>query len=170
MQFDIIDLTVDEINKLSVAQMKLLRAAQQKKDEMFHKGELEIEQLTDKLYSNGLKNSSLVSAKVKRITEEIEYQCAKIVDNLLFDMSNTKPPEDSGGDDVGGDTGGDSDVGYLVDYSLSYSERYIIVRDFYLAIKDPKVRMAKYAADETAKKYLASYYSALYNVLATYEK
>ena len=66
--------------------------------------------------------------------------------------------------------GGDEGAGYVVDYSLSYSERYVIVRDYYLAIADPAERMALYTADEVAKRYLDSYYGSLYNVLYTYSQ
>ena len=44
------------------------------------------------------------------------------------------------------------------------------MRDFYLAIPDTDERLALYGADEVAKKYLSSYYSTLYSVLATYSK
>ena len=77
--------------------------------------------------------------------------------------------EPTGGGDTGGE-GGDESAGYIVDYNLSYNERYVIVRDFYLAIPDTDERLALYGADEVAKKYLSSYYSTLYSVLATYSK
>ncbi len=61
-------------------------------------------------------------------------------------------------------------MGYIVDYTLSYTERYNLVRTYYLSIEDPAQRMSLYAADETARKYLGSYYASLYNVLNTYSK
>ncbi len=57
-----------------------------------------------------------------------------------------------------------------MDYTLSYNERYRIVRDYYLSITDPAERMALYSADDTARKYLGSYYASLYNVLYSYSK
>ncbi len=44
------------------------------------------------------------------------------------------------------------------------------MRDYYLAIENPAERMALYTADDTAKRYLGSYYSTLYNVLYTYSQ
>ena len=64
----------------------------------------------------------------------------------------------------------DETTGYIVDYSLTYSERYVIVRDYYLSIEDPDERMTLYAADGVAKNYLSSYYKTLYNVLSTYSR
>lgn len=171
MQFNIIDIPADELNSLSVAQMKLLRAAQRKKDELEHNAELQLEEFRMKVLAAGMKNSTLFEDMKKAVSDETQYICTKIADNLIYEMSVCKSDEGSDGDDGGGSSGGGSyETGYLVDYSLSYSERYVIVRDYYLTFTDVEERMAKYSADEVAKKYLDSYYKILYNVLATYEK
>ena len=57
--------------------------------------------------------------------------------------------------------------GYIVDYELSYLERYILVRDYYLAIEDPAERLVLYRADTVAQSYLGNYYTTLYNYLST---
>lgn len=118
------------------------------------------------MFTSGMKNSTLIEDKDRELRDELGYQTALLADNLIYNMSLNEP---SNGGDIGGD-GGDEEAGYIVDYTLTYNERYIIVRDYYLAITDPDERMALYAADETAKKYLSSYYTTLYNVLATYSK
>lgn len=166
MEYDIINITGTELAALTTVQTKLLRTAQQKKNELYRKAEKELKAFRAFAYTSGMKNSSLIEAKKKELKDEAEYQTAILADNLIYNMSLNEPP--SGGE--GGDEGGDESAGYIVDYTLSYNERYVIVRDFYLAISDPDERMALYGADETAKKYLASYYSTLYNVLATYSK
>ena len=162
MEFDIIELTEEELKKLNTAQMQLLRTAQKKKNALVHKAEREYEAFREKVMTAGLKNSSLLNDKKSRLDADVEYECSIIIDDLLYNMELRKPMM-SGGN-------GADDPGYLVDYSLSYNERYVIVRDYYLAIKDPDERMALYAADEVAKKYLGTYYKTLYNVLATYSK
>ena len=167
MLFDIIDIPEEEFAKLNVKQMKLLRAAQRNKDELVRKAQSEVEQFRLKILSAGMKRSSLLEDKKKEIDSEVNYRCAVLADDLIYNMSVCKTTT-NGGSSGGG--GSDSETGYLVDYSLSYSERYVIVRNYYLAIKDVDVRMKKYAADEVAKKYLGSYYGTLYNVLATYDK
>lgn len=166
MEFDIISLTQTELAALSVVQTKMLRTAQQKKNELYRKAAKELAAFSAFVLSSGMKDSTLIADKRAELEGEAAYQTAAIADNLIYNMSLNEPSSDG---DIGGD-GGDEGAGYIVDYTLSYNERYVIVRDFYLAIADPDERMALYAADETAKKYLASYYSTLFNVLATYSK
>ena len=166
MEFNIIDISEEELEKLTVVQMKMLRTAQQKKDELYHKMKKDYAMFSKVVGTSGMRNSTIASDFWKDMYEEFDYKCAIIADNLIYNMSLNEPTTD---DDMGGD-GGDEQAGYIVDYSLSYNERYIIVRDYYLAIPDPDERMALYAADAVAKKYLGSYYGTLYNVLATYSK
>lgn len=167
MQFDIIPITGTQAGRLNAEQMKLLRAAQVKKNSLLRSAEKELKEFEISVMSKGMKYSSLVESKRAELDNEVEYQCAVIADNLLFDMSVIDQNKDTvtGSGDLTSDP-----IGYRVDYSLSYSERYVIVRDYYLKIKDVTERMTKYSADLTAKQYLGSYYKTLYNVLSTYEK
>ena len=166
MKFNIIDITQEELEKLTVVQMKMLRTAQQKKNELYHNAAKDFEMFSRIAMTAGMRESTLLEDKKTEIYDEVEYKCAIIADNLLYNMSLNEP---TNGDDMG-DNDGDEGAGYIVDYSLSYSERYLIVRDYYLAIQDPNERMALYAADEVAKKYLGTYYQTLYNVLYSYSK
>ena len=165
MVFDVIDITEEELKKLTTVQMKMLRTAQSKKDELVRKADMDMQMYRSIVLTAGMKNSTLWADKRAEVYNELDGKCALLADNLIYNMSLNEPPDGSGGD---GD--GDESAGYIVDYSLSYNERYVIVRDYYLAIPDPDERMALYAADEVAKKYLSSYYATLYNVLATYSK
>ncbi len=166
MQFDIIPVTGTEVGKLSTAQLRLLRDAQNKKNELLIKAERELKAFSLSVMSAGMAYSSLIESKRRELDEEVWRKCAVIADDLLFDISAIGQSSEGGGG-----SGGDApQTEYRVDYSLSYSERYVIVRDYYLRIKDVSERMTKYASDEVAKKYLGTYYKTLYNVLATYEK
>ena len=164
MRFDIINLTETELAALTVVQMKMLRTAQQKKNDLVSKAEKELKMFRALTLTAGMKNSTLYGEKEAELQKDVDGQCAVIADNLIYNMSLNEPTTDG---DIGGE-GGDEGAGYIVDYSLSYNERYVIVRDYYLAIEDPNERMALYTADDTAKKYLSSYYTTLYNVLYTY--
>ena len=166
MQFDIIPVTGTEVGKLSTAQLRLLRDAQNKKNELLIKAERELKAFSLSVMGAGMAYSSLIESKRRELDEEVWRKCAVIADDLLFDISAIGQSSEGGGG-----SGGDApQTEYRVDYSLSYSERYVIVRDYYLRIKDVSERMTKYASDEVAKKYLGTYYNTLYNVLATYEK
>ncbi len=163
MTFDIIDITPEEAEQLETVRLKLLRTAQQKKNELYHKLEQELEEQKRLAYSNGMENSTLYLQLSEELRNEYKYQVEILKEQLLFNMSLGEP---TSGDETGG-TGSDN-TGYLVDYELSYLERYVQVRDYYMTIEDPNERLALLAADEVAIQYLGSYYNTLFNYLSTF--
>jgi len=159
VEFDIISVTEEELNKYTAVQMQLLRTAQKKKNELIHK-KAQDKALFKRLFmTNGTINSTLYSDKCREIEAEYDYQLEIIIEQLNYSLSSNSLTDD------GGIT---EETGYLVDYTLSYTDRYKIVREYYMAIPDPQERLALYEKDEVAKKYLGSYYSTLYNVLYSY--
>lgn len=166
MEFDIIPVTSVQLEKYSVVQMKMLRTAQQKKDELVRKSQKELKMFRAVVLGNCMKNSCLIEQKKAELDAEVAWQTAVIADNLLYNMSLNGP---TAGDGSGGENG-DESAGYIVDYSLSYIERYVIVRDFYVAIQDAEERMNLYKADEVAKRYLDTYYSTLFDYLDALSK
>ena len=162
MEFNIIVVSDEYYKGLTNVQRQLLRTAQKKKNELEHKAEKDIALYRRYLYTNGVQESSLLEQKKKEIYDELNYELNIIREQLLYSIDLNEPLPD-------GD-GGSEDAGYLVDYTLSYTERYVIVRDYYLSIPDPSERMALYLADDVAKKYLDKYYTSLYNVLLTYSQ
>lgn len=164
MTFDIIEITEEEVSGLEVVRLKLLRTAQQKKNELSHKLERELAEQKRLLYSNGMENSTLYEQISAEMTAEYEYQVEILKEQLLFNMSLGEP---TNGGETGG-SGGDTNTGYVVDYELSYMERYIEVRDYYLSIEDPNERIALLREDEVARKYLGTYYNTLFNYLVQF--
>lgn len=162
MQFDVITLTEEEIASMTTIQMQLLRSAQKNKNELYHKLQQDIALYKKLVYTDGMKESSLFEQKRAELEEEYNYKVGIIAEQLQYALQLNEPYPDRGE--------GDSSAGYIVDYTLSYTDRYIIVRDYYLAIEDPAERMSLYTNDETAKKYLGSYYTSLYNVLYSYSQ
>lgn len=162
MTFDIIELNEGELEGFSTIQMQLLRTAQKKKNELRHKMESDLELFKKLVWGNGMINSTLYEHKRAELEREFEYQVEILREQLLYSLDINEPyPE------------GDDDkelVGYIVDYTLSYTDRYAIVREYYLAIDDPALRMQLYTDDDVAKRYLGSYYSVLYNVLYNYSR
>lgn len=162
MTFDIIELEEGELEAFSTIQMQLLRTAQKKKNELRHKLESDLELFKEMVAGNGMGNSTLCEQKREELEAEFEYQVEILKEQLLYSLEINEPYPD-----------GDDDqemVGYIVDYSLSYTDRYAIVREYYLAIDDPGLRMKLYTDDDVAKRYLGSYYSVLYNVLYNYSR
>ena len=163
MTFDIIDISKEEAEQLETVQLKLLRTAQQKKNELWHKLQTQLTEYKLLLHANGAHESSLYECFENEMTAEYERQIDVLREQLIFNMSLKEPTHD----DETGDNGNDSS-GYLVDYELSYIERYIQVRDYYMTIENPAERLALYAADEVAMKYLGTYYNTLYNHFLQY--
>ena len=161
MEFDVIELTEQEISSLTTIQMQLLRSAQKSKNELQRKFQQDLAMFKKVVYTDGMKESSLLEQKHAELEEEYNYKLGVIVEQLEYNLKLSEPYPDRGDD---------SSVGYIVDYSLSPTDRYIIVRDYYLSIQDPAERMSLYTNDQTAKQYLDSYYPTLYNLLYTYSK
>ena len=160
MTFDIIEISQQEAEQLATVQLKLLRTAQQKKNELEVKLNNQLEEYNILLYTNGTFDSSLYESFENQARAEYERQVEILREQLLFNMSLGEPT-------VVGETGdsGHDNTGYVVDYELSYIERYIHVRDYYMTIADPNERLALLIADEVALKYLGQTY---YNYLFVY--
>ena len=163
MTFDIIDMEEEDLLALSTVQMRLLRTAQQEKDDLTCELERDKQTFYNIVVADGMLNSGIYAAKCDELDEEYEQKVAVLKDNLIYNMSLNVPTAD---DD--NPSGSGEEVGYIVDYSLSYLDRYQIVRNYYMSIADPAERIAAYTADDTAKDYLGQYYTTLYNVLYQY--
>ena len=159
MNFDIIEVTETYYESLSAAQRKILRTAQKKKNELERQADKRISVFRRKLYNNSVQNSALLEQKSLEIYSELEYETEVLKEQLLYDLSQYGSMVEKL--DY-------NDAPYEVDFTLSYSERYQIVRDYYMAIPDPNERVNLYLQDEVAKVYLGRYYQSLYNVLLTY--
>ena len=163
MKYDIIEIGETEFYELNVVQQKLIRTAQQKKDELSHKMEKELAAYKQLLYSNGMINSSLYADMEKELSGEFDYQVEILREQLIYNLTIKQPTNDG----ETGDSGSDNSS-YPVDYELSYLERYVLVRDYYLTIEDPVERLNLFAADSVAMEYLGSYYNSLFNYLASF--
>lgn len=162
MIFDIIDITEDEVDHLTTVQKKLLRTAQQKKDEMVRSRDEQLFELKIMCNSSNMENSSVYRQTAEKIQSDYQTELDVLIEQLQFNMSLREPTN-------GGETGGSNidNTGYIVDYELSYLERYIAVRDYYLTIEDPNERIALLQQDKVAMEYLGTYYSVLFDYLYT---
>ena len=160
MKFDVVKVTDEELKNFTAVQMQLLRTAHKSKNELVHKMEKELALFKKLFYTDDMKESSLLEQKKAELQAEFDYQLAIIVEQYTYGMELSEPfiPENPDA----------SKVGYIVDYTLPYTERYNIVREYYLSIADPAERMNLYSNDEVAKDYLSSYYRTLFNVLYSY--
>lgn len=164
MEFDVIELSEEQILNFSTIQMQLLRTAQKSKNQLLYNLESDMAMFEKLLLTNNFNNSSLAGQQRAALIKNYEHELEIIVEQLRYSLARNEPlPDDGNGD-------GKPDAGYIVDYSLSYVDRYRLVRNYYMSIDDPDERLALYSADETAKDYLSSYYVSLFDVLASYCK
>lgn len=159
MKFDIIDITQSEINDMSEEKGRLFRAAQKKKDELYHKLQQDLAEAKRKVYANNTYDGPLLSHLETELKTEYEYRVAIVREQLEYDlkMLEIRNKTDSNGNVV--------EAPYKVDYSLSYIDRYAIVKAYYMSIEDPLARFEKFRYDKVALDYLASYYNTLFHYL-----
>ena len=161
MTFDIIQVSEEELAKYSTIQMQLLRTAQKNKNKLLRGVEKDMELFEKLLMTNNMRDSTLLEEKRKQLESDCDYEIEILREQLVYALELNRPEPGEGGSE---------EVGYVVDYSLSYVDRYNIVRAYYMSIEDPVERYSLYRQDETAKKYLESYYQILGDVLSTYVK
>jgi len=162
MTFDIIDVTQAEVDEMAVIKQKLIRTAQQKKDELKVKLDNQLYELKLMVASNEVQQSTVYNQLAAELTDEYERQVAVLKEQLEYNLSINEPTSS----DETGDSGTDNSA-YVVDYELSYVERYIIVRDYYLTIEDANERLALLQQDAIAQNYLGTYYNVLFDYLST---
>ena len=86
MTFDIVDFTEEELFALSTVQMRLLRTAQQNKDELTALLAADKRSLYAKLAEAGMLNSNIYADKCDELDDEYERQVAVLKDNLIYNM------------------------------------------------------------------------------------
>ena len=110
--------------------------------------------------------SSILENILGRLKTEFDDAVALIQSELDEKLEELYEKGD-GGSGGGGDPGGGEDAPYEVDYSLPMRERYITVRDYYLAYEDKQQALADFREDEIAQDYLGSYYNYVLQLLMT---
>ena len=164
MKFDIVDITQAEINAMSEEKGRLFRSAQKKKDALYKKLQNDLAEFKKKTFANNMYDSTAYIHREVELKAEYNYQVDIVREQLEYDLAmiDIKNKTDPHGIIV--------DAPYRVDYSLSYVDRYIIVRDYYLAIEDPVARFEQYRYDKVAQDYLATYYNTLFTYLLSFAR
>ncbi len=152
MVIDIIEYTGEQLASLKKAELRKVRAAQEKKNaltkEYGRKSYEEKLRLTDR----GIFRSDLWNKRETELAEELAAEIAAVRESLLFDLHYAE-----------GSAEIPSDLPYEADYSLSAQERMLVVKAYYEeAYTDAQERFDAFVADEFAKTYLGEYYASLY--------
>ena len=86
MQFDIIELTQDELIALSTVQMRLLRSAQREKDELTAELARDKQTYYNITVTNGMLGSGVYEDKCGELEAECERRVDIIRDDLIYNM------------------------------------------------------------------------------------
>ena len=162
MTIDIIDLTDPEYSDLSPVQLSMVRVAQGKKNDILADAEEEKTRLQDQLIVNNFARSSIFTYAEARVDAEASAQVDAVREDLLYQLAY----EALGSE---GNEQGPYRYPENPNYNLSASQRFLVVRNYYIqATDDPEARLQAYAMDTLARQYLGEFYATLYDLLASY--
>ena len=164
MTIDIVDLTSPQYSDLSPVQLAMVRAAQSKKDKIVAKAEKDKNELKYFMIANNTARSTALREAIA----EIDAQKEKDIETVKADLDYQLAYEALGQE---GNENGPYRYPQNPNYNLSYSERFLVVRQYYMDVtSDPNARLAAYNADTLARTYLGEYYKTLYELLLSYCK
>ena len=162
MIIDIIDLSDEQFYDLNAVQMAMVRAAQTEKNEILAEAEKEKGEIFKELLTNGTARSTYFDERAEAIDDEADAKVEAVKDDLLYQIAY---------DLDAGDGNEDGPYRYPENpnYNLSASQRFLVVRSYYMeATDDAEARLEAYAMDSLARTYLGEYYATLYDLLASY--
>lgn len=162
MTIDIVDLTSSQYSDLSAVQLAMVRAAQTKKNEILATAAEEKKQL----FYMMLANNAVRSTALKNEQEYIDAQAQAKIEVLKSDLDYQLAYEALGSE---GNDKGPYRYPENPNYNLSYSQRFLVVRNYYMGVtSDPDARLTAYSMDTLAREYLGEFYATLYDLLASY--
>ena len=162
MTIDIVDLTDEAYSDLSPVQMAMVRAAQRQKNAALTAAEREKQELYFQLVCNNTARNSVYACACERIDAETESKVEAIRSDLNYQLAY----EALGSE---GNEYGPYRYPENPNYTLSPSQRFLVVRNYYMqATDDPQARLDAYAMDTLARQYLGEFYATLYDLLASY--
>ncbi len=162
MKIDIIDLTDPKYADLSPVQLSMVRAAQSKKDKIVE----ELNTAVNGMYELLLANWNGRSSAYERETSVLQSKADNDVDAVREDLLYQLAYESIGSE---GNENGPYRYPENPNYSLAYSQRFLVVRKYYMDVTtNPQARLEAYGMDTLARAYLGEFYQTLYDMLASY--
>ena len=162
MTIDIVDLTSPQYSNLSPVQLAMVRAAQGKKDKIVAEALKNRNELKFFMLANNVARSTAL----RDALAEIDAQMKKDIEVIKSDLDYQLAYEALGTE---GNENGPYRYPQNPNYNLSGSQRFLIVRQYYMDVtSDPEARLKAYAADTLARSYLGEFYQTLYDLLLSY--
>lgn len=162
MTIDIVNLNSSKYSDLNAVQLAMVRAAQAKKNKILAEAKEEKAKIFQMLLSNGFARSTLVTTENARIDGEAQTQISVVKEDLDYQLAYEGLASE-------GNDQGPYRYPQNPNYNLSYSQRFLVVRTYYMnATNDPNARLQAYSMDTLAREYLGEFYQTLYELLASY--
>ena len=162
MTIDIVDLSSPEYSNLSPVQLAMVRAAQAKKDKLVAEADKNKNELKYFMLSNNVARSTALRDAIAEIDTKKNQDIEAVRSDLRYQLAYEAIGQE-------GNEKGPYRYPQNPNYNLSYSERFLVVRQYYMdATSDPEARLKAYAADSLARSYLGEFYQTLYDLLLSY--
>lgn len=162
MEIDIIDLTDPEYADLSPVQLSMVRVAQAKKNNILAKMDEELRELFNIMHGNWNARADAYSREERNYIVNADLQIQAVQEDLLYQLAYETLANE-------GNENGPYRYPENPNYNLSVSQRFLVVRQYYMeATDDPEARLRAYAMDTLAREYLGEFYQTLYDLLANY--
>ena len=163
MKIDIVDLSSPQYSDLSPVQLAMVRAAQAKKNAVTAKRDAELKELLYLLLVNNNARSYVRTRETERIKAQAEADIEVIRDDLNYQLAYEALGTE-------GNENGPYRYPENPNYNLGYSQRFLVVRNYYMGITPADARLEAYRMDTLARSYLGEFYQTLYDLLASYVK
>lgn len=162
MVIDIIDLTDEAYGELSSVQLAMVTAAQAKKNKLLAAAEAEKGARFRAMLTNNVARSSALQYEYDAIDAQLQEDIETVKADLLYQIAYDSSLSD-------GNENGVYRYPENPNYNLAYSQRFLVVRQYYMDVtSDANARLQSYAMDTLARTYLGEYYQTLYELLASY--
>ncbi len=164
MTIDIIDLTDPQFADLNAVQRAMVRAAQVRKNNAVAEADDAVAALFYLLLGKDNLRSSVRQKEEARIRAQEDAEIEAIREDLLQQLAY---------ESIGSEENEFGPYRYPENpnYNLSFSQRYLVVRNYYMQVTtNPQARLDAYGMDTLARSYLGEYYQTLYEQLASYVK
>lgn len=162
MVIDIVDMSDEAYQNLSPVQLAMVRAAQAKKNDIEAERDNEKQEMFLLLLAQGVARSSMLQSRY----EEIDKAAEEKVSVVREDLNHQLAYESIGSE---GNENGPYRYPENPNYSLSNSQRFLVVRQYYMGVTtNAEARLQAYAMDTLARSYLGEFYQTLYELLASY--
>ena len=156
MEINIISYTAAQYAALTAEQLQEVRSAQIKKNKLDAAYLENLEKEKHRLTENGTLLSTMWQATQNRLYADYAKEVETLREGLLFYLHYSTKPDNSEGSEIS--------APYKVDYSLSDTERFQIVKDYYMeTYTSANERFLAFKADEVAVQYLGELYAPLYD-------